>query len=36
VLSFFFQQQRRKNPQDTVYTVSRASWRERRGRGGWK
>lgn len=29
-------QQRRKNPQDTVYTVSRALWREQRGRDGWE
>uniref|UniRef100_A0A803VE66 CD247 molecule n=1 Tax=Ficedula albicollis TaxID=59894 RepID=A0A803VE66_FICAL len=29
-------QQRRKNPQDTVYTVSRARWREHRGRDGWE
>lgn len=29
-------QQRRKNPQDTVYTVSRALWREQRGRELWE
>lgn len=29
-------QQRRKNPQDTVYTVSRALWRGQRGRDGWE
>lgn len=32
----FVLQQRRKNPQDTVYTVSRALWREQRGRDGWE